>query len=515
MRGFAWRYWRRIAIALGVGFVGCVGIGGCDAPLVDGADRSSPSSVFIEATARLAGPQVGQSSARQPSRWIEVSLDDRSVWVADFEVTVATDQPQRLKARLATFDNGAPPAVLSRIAPPPSQSNDSAQMAIESNVSLCAETGCFWVEDESSPVSALSKRIGVLIPDSQFDGIPWLELFVSQTDDGDPILADRVQLTRSFFYMAAMGDSIMWGNGLRNRDKFTTLTAKTIERQTSQKVVSTVLAVSGAEIVPPEEITICDDRCSGEAPNGVTPIILQPDFLERPELLDLILLDGCANDVGLPAILSPLTDPAELAQATDLFCEVEMTGLLRKVRSLTEQTPIIVTGYFQFVSDGSLELGAEELAIIQGVARDDLDEIEDPLAALVTNSVIFDQRARVALAEAVATVNADRADDGLIAFADPGFTADNAVFAAQSWLWNLTFNDELLNLIGVDLRLFPEDPLVEFRIQQCTQPGTIPDLISCIYGSLAHPNPAGARAYADAIARAMREIGVLGDGESP
>ena len=39
---------------------------------------------------------------------------------------------------------------------------------------------------------------------------------------------DRIELVREFFYMATIGDSLMWGNGLRDEDKFPTLVANEI-----------------------------------------------------------------------------------------------------------------------------------------------------------------------------------------------------------------------------------------------------------------------------------------------
>lgn len=484
--------------------LGIIAIGGC----MESPEPAAPRNVFVVGESRLAGPVVGRSSARAPTTWETVATADGAIRIADFELTVATDAPNQLRGRLTAFSDDR--AEVNLVALDSAGAGDKVSDVIASD-QRCLDRGCFAVFRDDGGADALSQRVRFLIPETLLGGTPFLELFASTSSVGAPVLADRVELTGDFFYMAAIGDSVMWGNGLRDRQKFSTITAETIEKETGKKVVSMVYAVSGAEIVPPDPVTICEGNCFGEAPTGVTPIIFQVDQIESPEALDLVLLDGCANDVGLPAIMSPLTDPVDLSSNTVEFCETEMIGLLRKMRSAAPNAPIVVTGYFEFVSSESLELGAEELAIIQGVARDDLEGIEDPLMALVVNSVVFDATARASLNLAVSTVNNDRTDDPPIMFADPAFGDDNSVFASDSYLWNLVSNEELGETLGLDLRLFPEDPLLDARVQQCLEPDVIPDVVSCVYGSLAHPNPAGARAYADAVITSLREIGVLSD----
>jgi len=498
----SWRWPEGRVIAATFCGLGFLAIGAC----MESPETAAPRNVFVISESRLTGPEVGRSSARAPTTWEMVATNNGDIRIADFELTVATDAPDQLRARLTSFNDDR--AAVNLILFDSEMAGDKVSDVIASD-QRCLDRGCFVVLGDGGGESTLSRRVRFLIPDSLLAGTPYLELFVSTSGMGDPVLADRVQLTGEFFYMAAIGDSIMWGNGLRDRQKFSTITAETIERERGIKVVSMVYAVSGARIVPPDPITICEGNCFGEAPTGVTPIILQVDQIESPEALDLVLLDGCANDVGLSAIMSPLTDPADLTSNTVQFCETEMIGLLRKTRSVAPNAPIVVTGYFEFVSSESLEFGAEELAIIQGVARDDLEGIEDPLMSLVVNSVVFDTTSRASLNLAVETVNNDRSNDPPIVFADPAFTDDNAVFASRSFVWNLVQNDELRNTLGFDLRLFPEDPLLDIRVDRCFAPEVIPDVVSCVYASLAHPNPAGARAYADAVIASLQDISVL------
>lgn len=485
--------------------IGVLGLG-CDS---DPVSKSTPppasapadySQVIVLDTEFLRPAPFGDIDAKAPDNWVSANPENpKAERMAQFFVTVATNQPEGLNVRLMDSQSGST-SRLRRVAQPKGS---------EAFLPLRVQTGSFWLTEDVPASDPLAHRIAVLIPRAMLTANTWLEVFVSETDTGDPIYGDRIRLTRGFFYLAALGDSAMWGNGLRESDKFSTLVARQIEQETGQKVIRLVYAVSGAQIVPTEDAGICTEPCFGEVPTGVTPITVQAHMMQHPELMDLILLDGCGNDVGIPAIISPLTDLADLEQTTRDFCETEMIGLLEEVRTLAPQAHIVVTGYFPFVSTESIESGAAELAIVLGVSGEELDEVSDPLVAMATNSAVFHTVSSESLAVAVATANEMAGGEPMIAYADPGYGPENAVFASDPWLWQMTTNPELLALFDFDLRLFPEDPLLDARMATCREPDVAPELISCIYGSVAHPNPAGARAYAEAIIEALRTLDVL------
>ena len=97
----------------------------------------------------------------------------------------------------------------------------------------------------------------------------------------------------------------------------------------------------------------------------------------------------------------------------------------------------------------------------------------------------------------------------MAAFADPDFGPENAVFGPDRWLWSMTDDSPMFAGVEVDFELFPEDPLAGFRASACPEIDGIYGLVICLYVSVGHPNPAGARAYADAVITELRELGVL------
>jgi hypothetical protein len=82
--------------------------------------------------------------------------------------------------------------------------------------------------------------------------------------------------------------------------------------------------------------------------------------------------------------------------------------------------------------------------------------------------------------------------DPRIKFVDPGFTGENALFASNSYLWDLNLDDELS----------AKDPMKDARLPLCRKYES-DDYIFCPRASFGHPNVPGARQYASAICEAL------------
>jgi lysophospholipase L1-like esterase len=352
--------------------------------------------------------------------------------------------------------------------------------------------------------------VGVVVPEVELGERASIEVFAATTSTGAPLGGDRITLTRKFFYLAALGDSAMWGNGLEESSKFTSLVARRIEQELGGQVVRNVRAVSGANIVIDSSDGVCSRRCGdGEVPEVFTSVTTQAETLEQPELYDLILLDGCGNDVGLEHILSSTDNTELISERVELYCRDEMARLLLRVRALAPQAPIVVTGYFPFVSGESDLSAITTWAAALGIDLGTEEDIADATRNFVVNSEVFVRESTAALRAAVEAVDGLENDDPPIVFVNPGFGADNATFAPQAWLWGLTQNIPLANQLRISLLMFPEDPLLDERVGRCGRGGVAPSLLACIYGALGHPNRAGAQAYANGIVAALREIELL------
>ena len=425
-----------------------------------------------------------------------------------FYLTIATADSDALQIRLTERDTNQR-HVFERFDEPPAAIWNSKGLTLET-LSASARTclrngkGVYWVEP--GPIGTLAYRMGIVIPDSIDTAFGKLETFTSVAADSTPLGADHIDLAAGFFYMVVLGDSVAWGNGLPEESKYPSLVATAIEAETGLTVIQQIQAISGAKIVPDENDGICGLNCYRGAPPVSTSVTLQVDCVSHPELTDLVLMNGCINDIGVVTVLDPATDPNELADLSNTFCRDEMILLLEKVHDTMPQAPIVVTGYYPIVSlQSELEglmtwMGTQDMTMEEGLLT-----LLEPSAA---NSQVFHETSSMYLAEAVQTVNATLPDE-LIAFADPGFTGEHSVFTSQAWLWGLrkATGSSLAEELGIEL--LPEDPQLSRRAEACLEQIGTGSTIECLYTSIGHPNLTGAQIYRDASVDALQRLGVL------
>lgn len=503
---------RRTARAMAAAMALCTGLCGCGVDGDDGPGVPRTRFVRIAGGELLASPEILTVRVYQPQRPFTLPATDggAAVDLVGFYLSVVAEDAAALDARVVNLqrltslrvERIPAPAVAPAADVDAGMFNDAARTLIRSGA------GLFWVEPPTDDPQRF--RVGVALPQAEIWPQASVELYASTTSTGDPLGGDRITLAREFFYMAALGDSAMWGNGLLDRDKFSARVARQIEDELGVYVVRNVRAVSGATIAVHLADDMCFRRCGdGEVPEVFTSITTQANTLERPELYDLILLDGCGNDVQLERILTTVDNTALLTELSGEYCMGDMANLLIRVRALAPQAPIVVTGYFPFVSEYSDLSAITTWASANGIELLSEEDIAAALENFVKNSAVFQTESGVALAAAVELVNSLDADDPPIAFVDPEFAGENATFAPDAWLWGLTENVPLALQLNIALQLFPEDPMLDERVRRCAQPPVAPNLLACVYGALGHPNVAGAQAYTTHIVAALRTMGVL------
>ena len=102
--------------------------------------------------------------------------------------------------------------------------------------------------------------------------------------------------------MLVLGDSILWGQGLKPEHKSWYQVKAWLERTTGRKVVERIEAHSGTVI----ELASTDDRLSASNPEVNVALPTMNDQLDAAvksyadaSQVDLVLLSGCGNDVGV------------------------------------------------------------------------------------------------------------------------------------------------------------------------------------------------------------------------
>ncbi len=507
---------RSLFLAVGIGWAGC------DSSPIPGSPTIEP--VYILSTERLASPVVGLEKSYRPEFVLDIrSAEPDAGQAAGFILIVAASQPELLRARLRDTSAGTRTDLI-KVDPPaaPVPGDTDAQLTNLARASadmLASGQPVFSVLSgglNDDPTTGF--RVAFVLPMHLLPAVRTLECYISSTAEGGSLAGDRIALVPDFFYLAVIGDSILWGNGLNHRDKFTTLTAERIEAVTGKRVITQTWAITGARIVPSEEDGICGPYCFGEAPKARSSITLQAELFEEPEMMDLIIMDGCINDIGIGTILDPETPAENLTAITRQYCGQEMTVLLESVRKRAPRAAVVVTGYFPIVSLESDLFGINEFALLTGEQVDETDEedVRTYIEAVSANSDLFHATSSTSLAEAVANVNGAYPEAPPAIFVDPGFGPANAVFAPDKWLWSLTASNAVMaELVGDVLQFFPEDSMLMTRVSVCLEEDVADNAFHCLYVSIGHPNLAGARAYARSVINALETIGILPANQSP
>jgi hypothetical protein len=294
--------------------------------------------------------------------------------------------------------------------------------------------------------------------------------------------------------IVTLGDSVPWGQGLLESEKYDVLVKEALEPQFPGGVtLEPRLAHSGAVI---RAKPAPGNGAAGEVPVSYPTILEQcAGFTNSPETVDLVLMNGGINDVGIATILNPLDFAPLLASRTEAACYDSMLELLKTVRAkfTSSSCRILVTGYYPILSALSDPVSLPRLLNMHGVHHElpDFFEDVDILDPIVDRCEQFFRDSTNCIQEAIQKVA-----DPRIAFVPSGFTEENAAFVPRTAL-----------LFGLNEELGPEDPAAPERHAQCEvtygKPSEIFHREQCYRASAGHPNPAGAMQFKAQILAAL------------
>jgi hypothetical protein len=340
--------------------------------------------------------------------------------------------------------------------------------------------------------------------------------------------------------MLVLGDSIMWGQGLKPEEKFSWRIKCWLQEKTGREVRQTVFAHSGA-LISADPGTAPRFKSNDGEVNLPYPTINEELNHAREfygpanSKVNLILLDGCINDVDVSNLLNVTTDPNWLRERIHTSCRLGMHDLLQRVTESFPNAQVIVPSYYRIVSDSTadnafIRLLAKNLNSEEPEARRMTDK--EMRERLIKLSELWYRVSTADLREAVETINSELASKNLppqVSYVEIDFWPEHSFSAANTLLWNFIFGST--NLSG--LRKFivilsfgtsaykPNDQVRESRIRSCNETFKAPKgvketpaekssrkdrLLICRYASLGHPNQMGALVYTEAIKGHLRSI---------
>ena len=307
------------------------------------------------------------------------------------------------------------------------------------------------------------------------------------------------------FNVAVIGDSIAWGNGLYPIHKYYYQVAQWLHKALNRPICVKIYAHSGA-IISGLFCKPINPALNHDCPSLAT----QADSIQNPDKVDLILVSGGINDVGLSLDLAAKNDldilnlinyklsPVQIRQSSQVI-EEPMKKLLINLLSKNNKLHIIVTNYYPIVSSDTSAILIYALQLLQ---KDfSYDQIK---AMLKDNSDIFYLYSTKSLDNAV-----KQADNGAnrIAFAKVNFLPINCYGTGEnSWLWaikdafGLIYDSQGKVTAGT---FITNDEMFEVRLNMINPKDMSRDAIVNRINAVAHPNVLGAAEYARAIEYAI------------
>ena len=326
--------------------------------------------------------------------------------------------------------------------------------------------------------------------------------------------------------MLVLGDSILWGQGLKAEHKSWYLVKLWLEKNTARKVVEKVVAHSGAVI---ERSSLTDNLTASnpEVNVGLPTVHDEIDDAVRsiPDAsqIDLVLLSGCGNDVGVQNLLNA-SGNEDVDRMTEAKCASPVVKLLRRLTATFPAARVIVAGYYPFFSEQTRNdfvmkaLAHRFFETRPGSPRLSSKEV---LERLTANSKEWYQASNRELSEAVRRVNEELGGGReRVMFARIEFPPEYAFAARKTRLWGLNRSPfrVMLAVLSFGKILLPgNDEVRRQRSASCKElfrrePNETAAqkkkrqnlLLLCRYAALGHPNREGAVLYADAITNLLK-----------
>lgn len=291
------------------------------------------------------------------------------------------------------------------------------------------------------------------------------------------------------YHIAVIGDSIAWGNGLAQTDKYYYKVAEMIGTQLNVPVEVTVFAHSGAVISNPDPF-ICSDL-------GCPSPTLMDQAKNINDGVNLILISGGINDVGINNILDVSTPEDDIGTLSKSI-EDPMTDLLMYLKDKTD-AKMIVTGYYPIITDES-KLGLTDRGIDLILSMFSEKSINEA-ALTATVSTATPQGGAIMGAINTMQTAADNVADA---------ATGNSKLMANSYTFSSVSSDSLRfaaeKADNLEKRIVFVDPFFNNANSYKASDTLLSDNVIDLK-SIAHPTARGAMQYADRINIAIHSSG--------
>ncbi len=326
--------------------------------------------------------------------------------------------------------------------------------------------------------------------------------------------------------MLVLGDSILWGQGLKEEHKSSYLVQQWLCSSTGSRVLVHREAHSGATL---EKTGASCPGLNGEIDVGRPSIREQLDdavryYQDRSDRVDVVLMDGCYNDITDKRLVNHNVSFDFIKRRARDACYGSMKPVLSDVAKAFPNAAIVVTGYYPIITAKSAKNFAMRGVFSAVFASEFLSWIlptskKKIFGDLVPRSKMWAEASDKALDLSVQEVNSDdkKTSGNRIAFAkiSDHFGDGSGLSAPRktTLLWTLNFNSTGRRFVNKGVHVLfhlgtafeTNDELLGCRDRICNPTNDCPEFVKfvCHRAALAHPNIEGAELYANVIEKQL------------
>jgi len=331
--------------------------------------------------------------------------------------------------------------------------------------------------------------------------------------------------------LLVLGDSILWGQGLKEEHKAWHQVESWLAQTTGREVRAKIEAHSGAVIGSAESSTDSSTVwIDGEINRAVPTVNEQINYAVRSysdrSQVDLVLVDGCINDIDARRLLNASNTPAGIRELAQAKCGTPVEALLEKIASSFPNAHVIMTGYYPIVSEktsNDLFMRALNRRLYTPAPGAPHRSDKELRRQLIEISKEWYQSSNQKLADAARAVDARLSAGGSrkrILFAKVEFLPDYAFGSHGSRLWGFDASPlrKLLVILAFGrVSIRTNDETRSQRSESCQQVFKRPEgetkdqkrardwrLMLCKLAALGHPNRKGSAMYVEAITNQLK-----------
>ena len=335
--------------------------------------------------------------------------------------------------------------------------------------------------------------------------------------------------------MLVLGDSISWGQGLKDEHKAWFLVKKWLELNSGRPVRTQVEAHSGAVIgtlTGPGVDSRTNYTLDGEISRAEPTINEQIDnalrALADPSQIDLVLVNGCINDVDSRRLLNAANTPDSIREFAQAKCGPPVEALLNRITLAFPSAHVVIFGYYPIITEftaNDLFMRALAKRFYTPAAGETRLNDKGLRARLIAISREWYQTSDFMLANVARKLDSElkaRGSHQRVMFADAAFRPEHSFAANRTRLWGFdasTLRKILVLLTLGKVQLRTNDERRSQRSDLCKVLLKKPEhetpeeksaredrLLRCRLAAVGHPNRKGAAMYADAIGKLLKPL---------